>query len=473
MESSIFSWRPQSLHLQILRGLVVALVCIVTVNTVVAYGNAREMAGFVTDHTLDSSARSIAEHIRINERGLEALIPPSALGMFASDYGDLVFYKVVGPDEELLAGYPDVPEPGVRPAEFAHVYYERLFRGQAVRFIALAHPIPGNNLTQQTLIIVGQGLKARGAMTLQMMTVNLLQQLLLVVSAMIIIWLFTSLSLKPLLSLGQAVNQREPYDFRPFPEQAVQTELRPFVLALNQYMERLRQQIAVQRRFIANAAHQFRTPLTLLRTQASFALREPTDDGKDDAIKAVLATTRQMTRLTNQLLMLSMAEPEGRAAPNEFVDMAELCRQVVMTCVDLALERNIDLGFEESPGGVIPIFGDRKKIYEMALNLLDNALRYTPVDGKVTVAVSMVHDQCILRVHDNGPGIPLSERQLVFERFYRILGSGAEGSGLGLAIVKEIVDSLHGAIALGEPEQGSGLIVEVRLQCTAETNSSV
>jgi two-component system sensor histidine kinase TctE len=240
--------------------------------------------------------------------------------------------------------------------------------------------------------------------------------------------------------------------------------LRPFVTALNDHLARQRQQLEAQRRFAANAAHQLRTPLTLLRMQADYALRETEGAKRAGAIQALTDTTDRMTRLAKQLLRLSEAESQSPAARREPIDLTTLAREVLEGYAGLALLRDIDLGFEAPDAEAIFTLGDPTLLRELMLNLVDNALRYVPSGGVVTVAISDDADMCLLRIEDNGPGIPAAERALVFERFYRILGSGTEGSGLGLAIVKEIVESSGGTIRLADPKHGSGLVVEVRLR---------
>jgi two-component system sensor histidine kinase TctE len=171
-----------------------------------------------------------------------------------------------------------------------------------------------------------------------------------------------------------------------------------------------------------------------------------------------------MTRLAKQLLRLSEAESQLPAARREPVDLVVLARDVLEGYAGIALSRGIDLGLEATSAEAMLSLGDPTMVREVILNLVDNALRYVPAGGVATVALSQDADMRLLRAEDNGPGIPAAERGLVFERFYRILGSRAEGSGRGLAIVKEIVDSSGGTITLGDPKFGSGLVVDVRLQ---------
>jgi len=239
-----------------------------------------------------------------------------------------------------------------------------------------------------------------------------------------------------------------------------QSEIRPLIDALNAYMARVRAQMASQRRFVANAAHQLRTPLALLSTQASYALRETVPDARHEALVALQASSGRLARLAEQLLTLSRAEPGSRRPRADRVDLTEAARQVLETHAPIAVSRNVDLGLEEA--GPVSVIGDGTMLREMIVNLVDNALRYSSSGGSVTVRLATVDGEAVLTVTDDGPGIPVGERDHVFERFYRIAGSTEEGSGLGLAIVREVIENAGGRVTLRDGAAG-GLVVDVRL----------
>jgi two-component system sensor histidine kinase TctE len=452
---------PQSLRVQLLAGLLVPLAAIVLVNLSVARHNALEMADIVLNRSLLLSASAIADHVEAAGRGFDVFIPPFALSELRSPQNDSAYYRVDSPSGKMLAGYWDIP-PLPRPSIGAGpLYADIVFHGAPVRFVTVRQLVFVNRAAHGASVVVGETLRARDAMVRALELQAAAQQGVLVLIAALLAWLGLRRDLAPLVRLGRAVKQRAPGDLAPLPATAVQHELRPFVTALNDHLAQQRQQLDAQRRFAANAAHQLRTPLTLLRMQADYALRETESAKRAGAIQALTATTDRMTRLTKQLLRLSEAESQLPAARRESIDVTLLAREVLEGYAGLALSRDIDLGFEATE--TVRALGDPTMLRELVLNLVDNALRYTPAGGVVTVALSHDDDMCVLRVEDNGPGIPAAERALVFERFYRILGAGVEGSGLGLAIVKEIVDSSGGTIALTDPRHGSGLVVEVRL----------
>jgi len=283
--------------------------------------------------------------------------------------------------------------------------------------------------------------------------------------AALLAWIGLTRGLTPLLRLGRAVTTRNPESLDPFSTGTVQSELRPLVVALNQYMSRLDARMAAQRRFIANASHQLRTPLTLLSTQVHYALATTDVAAKDEALHALRDGIRQSNRIANQLLTLSRAEPEsGFPARMTPVDLQEVARMALEKVAALAERRRIDLGFdaEASEAGDVPtVYGDEVLLLEMIVNVVDNAVRYTPPGGQVTVGTRRIDGAWRLTVTDTGPGIPAQERERVFERFYRIVGNEGEGSGLGLSIVQEIARACNASVTLSEGRNAQGLVVAI------------
>jgi len=234
----------------------------------------------------------------------------------------------------------------------------------------------------------------------------------------------------------------------------------PLIEAINAHTERQRQLAEAQVRFVANASHQLKTPLTVLRAQVGEALQQ----NDVEAMRAIVArmdgATEATGRLVGQLLALARSEP-GRQLDEHDLDLAELAQQATFEQVSAARAKDIDLGFEGA--GPLPLRGEPLLLRELVTNLVHNAVTYTPAGGHVTVSVGSHKGRALLRVVDDGPGIPATERERVFERFQRLEGGGAAGSGLGLAIVKEIC-ARHGAeVLLADPPHGGpGLCVEVR-----------
>ncbi|HVM82282.1 MAG TPA: sensor histidine kinase [Candidatus Binatia bacterium] len=455
----------RSLRLQLLLWLLIPLAGAVVANTWVTYRNAQDTAGIVTDRTLLASARSIAERVQVNGGAVDVTIPPAALEMFETGFHDRVYYRIMrldgATDVALIAGNADLPRPRDTVQPLMSVFYDADYRGEPLRLVAIRQPLLGGGQAT-ALIVIGETLVARGDMATGLWVRSLLQQSLLVLIVAVFVWFGLERGLRPLLRLREAVLERAPDELRPFSAEALQSELQPLVAALNQYIERLRRQIEAQRRFVANAAHQLRTPLTILATQAGYAIRSRNPAEKDEALEAIHGHARDMARLAHQLLTLSNVEPDGRARRRDRVDLVAVARRALESQVSHALGRDMDLGFDPKVSEA-PMPGDATLLHELIVNLVDNALRYTPRNGVVTVGIEDVGSDWLLTVRDDGPGIPEAERGRVFERFYRVLGNEAEGSGLGLAIAKEIVDGAGGTIALADAGTTGGLLVSVRL----------
>lgn len=463
---------PRSLRRELLGWLVLPLLAVVSFNVWTSYRNARETADLLTDRTLISSARMIAESIHESDGVIEAPIPPSALEMFASDDRDRVIYRVNGPHGELVTGYPDALSPPRKPTGFNPVYYEGEFRHEPVRAVALAQYVisKGSN-GGEAVVILSQTLRSRDRLMQSLWLKALRDQVLLVVIAGIFALFGLRHGLQPLLRLRDTVRQRPPDSLEPLDSRDVQLELKPLVSALNEALAQVQRQVAAQRRFVANAAHQLRTPLTLLKAQIGVGLRGTEGDAPREALKGMSSTVESMTRLSNQLLSLARAEQGSALLHRERVDFSALCREAVEGLALMAVERSIDLGFEAPPSPLY-VHGHGPLLREMTVNLVENALRYTPQGGTVTARIADVAGHAVLRVEDNGPGIPMEERRRVFERFYRRLDTGVEGTGLGLAVVSEIVASHEGHIELQDRAPPPGLVVSVSLPALRPTEPS-
>jgi two-component system sensor histidine kinase TctE len=454
--AGLFARLRHSLRAQLFAWVTATLVCVLCLNLYVSQRHAVSTASIVTDNMLLGSARMIAEAVRVDASGTIGVdIPPAALEIFDTGYSDRVYYRVTTPWGNLVAGYSALAQP------------ERLARGQTMRFrdmdiraMAINHPVVGLGDDGVVTVTVAVTRNSESALTRSLWMSDFTNQFALVAVAGLVTVLGLRRGLGPVLRLRDAVLASRRERLEPFDPASVQTELRPLVHALNDYMGRVQKQMAAQRRFVTNAAHQLRTPLTLLATQAGVAAREADPARRDEALQALTRSTRQVSRLAEQLLTLTRAEPGSRAPRAERLDMAEVARKVLEAHAEEALRRGVDIGLEAE--GRAPVVGDGTMLREMVVNLVDNALRYTPAPGEITVGVTFDDAQVVLTVEDSGPGIAESERDQVFERFYRIMGTQAEGSGLGLAIVREVVDGAGGSVTLGRSATG-GLAVTVRL----------
>jgi two-component system sensor histidine kinase TctE len=294
------------------------------------------------------------------------------------------------------------------------------------------------------------------------------QQLLILALAMVFIVLGLNRGLQPLLRLRNLVNARAPGALEPIQAQGMPAELAPLVDSINDYIRRLEEHATTQSAFVQNAAHQLRTPLALLNTQISFASRALDTAGRMESLTAARHTLQQTVRLVNQLLMLSAAEAFGGHAQDDGStanDIAAVVQQVFESLAHPAQEKNIDLGFE-AIGAPRALHVPPLALREILKNLIDNAIRYTHVNGVVTVRFQPSERGGCITVQDDGPGIPAEFRERVFERFFRIDDHDSNGSGLGLAIVREFASKVGAMVHITTPPDGVGLAVVVQFAPT-------
>ncbi len=456
-----------SLRGQLLRRLSAPLFALWALGTFSAYREAADAATLAYDRTLLASARAIAERVSALDGRVTVDVPWVALDTFEAATPGRIFYRVGGIAGEFVSGYDDfpLPPPGLRRSELYPAlvsFYDGEYRGMPIRIAALHQPVVEGGVQGMALIQVGETLEARRTLARQLLLGTLWRQGLLVLAGALAILLAVRGALRPLERLRRAVDSRTPDDMRSFDDTAVHREVRPLVAALNHYTERLHALVESQRRFIADASHQLRTPLAVLKTQAAHALAHEDPTLWREALRAMQLTVDRMARLANQLLSLARAESAAAAerAPLELIGLvSELCLERAPD----AVSRGIDLGFE-APDGECRVDGDATLLHELLANLLDNALRYVPAGGRITARVRCAPGvgACI-EILDDGPGIPPAERRRVLERFYRLPGSDGEGSGLGLAIVRDIARVHGGSVSLGEGLDGRGLGVRVEL----------
>ena len=454
-----------SLRLQLLGWVLVPLACLAAVNATTGYRTAKDTADLVADRMLIASARAIAEATRSEDDQLQATVPPAAIEMFDTGEGDFVYYRVMDGAGRLVAGAADLPLPPDGPEDIDS--YEAEYRDRPMRFYALDHPLAGPGPSGLFTVVVGSSLAGRDAMVRRLWLGGLGQGLALLAAAGVFMAFGLKRGLAPLLRLRDEVQARPIASLETFAPDIVQREIRPLVDAINGYIERVKAQMAAQHRFVTNAAHQLRTPLAVLNLQATYASRHAGQAEQAAALTAIQVGVGQMSRLAEQLLTLSRAEPGSRRPRDDHVSLGGLALRVLDGFASVAMERDIDLGLDERVVGVAA-GGDETMMGEMLVNLIDNALRYCPSGSCVTVVVDREGGDAILSVVDDGAGLPPGEEDRVFERFYRVAGTEAAGSGLGLSIVKEVAETAGGTVAARRRPKG-GLVVEVRLPSAGAT----
>ena len=435
------------LRATLLRWLLIPLSLLLLVDALGSHVLARKLADRVYDGELLEIARELALHVHPGPPQPTFDLEKDAERTLLLDQYDKVAF-VVRAGDAPIAGDAAIPAPVRASREPA--FYDAVLDGEPVRVAAIEGASGGIRVT----VAVAETRVKRESLVNAMVLGVIVPQLLLIVIAGIAVWIGVAHGLAPLGNLQQAVAARSHVDLSPIDVPNVPDEVRPLVLAINDLMTRLSEILSFQTRFIADAAHQLRTPVAGLKAHVEVALREDDPTQARASIAHLYTAVERMSRLVAQLLSLARNEPTTtRQLALAPLDLTKLAFDVTMDWVPEAFRRNIDLGFDGAQPHVT-IEGDATRLTELINNLLDNAIRYSREGGRVTVHVAPGPPR--LSVSDDGPVIPVEERERIFERFHRLLGSHAGGSGLGLAIVQEIA-KLHGAtISLGEDSDGLG-----------------
>ncbi|MFH1804436.1 MAG: sensor histidine kinase [Pseudomonadota bacterium] len=458
-------WRNASLRRRLLIWLLIPLLAVSSLLLFEARSNAVHATNQAFDRALMSSALAIADRVVLIGGRIEVDVPYVALEMLTSSSQDRVFYQVGAATGEFITGYDDLPAvpDNLLPLGDEPVFYDAVYKGEDVRIGALSRYVASARMATRFQVLVAETTGTRENLSQDLLARAAVRQSALIVIAALIVWFGVQKGLKPLARLEEALNRRSSSDLRPILHDAP-TEVKHLVGAINHLLLRLENALSTMQRFTANAAHQLRTPLAALRTQAELGLRETDPDVLRQTLEKLAAATRQTSHLANQLLTSARAAPEGLAGqPFRPVDLGDITRSVTGAKVPLAIERGIDLGYDGVPGEVM-IMGDATLIEELLKNLLHNALTYCPAGSNVTVYLRPGNGHVDLVVEDDGPGIALEHRKQVFERFYRGPGSTSDGCGLGLSIVREIALRHGSKINLDQPEDHSGAVFSVRFE---------
>ena len=445
----------------LLRWLLIPLFVLWAIGFRINYLRTLVEANAAYDHTLQGSALAIAEGVSVRDGVLRADVPYAALEMLETRSQDRIFYKLSCLEpKSVLTGYENLPPPPTFPQGDQPVFYDAVYNGEPVRLVALQRPVFDEHIRGPLLIQVGETTGARAALSRRVLLDASLQQLTLIAVAALLIALGVERGLLPLRRIRDEIKVREPSDLRPIATRAVPREVVPLIDAINLHTQRQHQLNEAHQQFIADASHQLKTPLTVLKAQAAQALALHDPQQMRLIVQEIHDSTDATSRVIQQLLALARSEP-GHIVADETFDLVELVRQACFDLLPPALDKGIDLGF--AGNGPVPLHGQALLLREMVSNLVDNAIRYSPQGGRVDVAVELdaAGAACIV-VEDNGPGIPPEERTRVFQRFYRLRGAGADGCGLGLAIVRQIAERHGAGIALDQAAQGSGLRATVR-----------
>lgn len=441
--------KPSSLSRSLLLQLLPAMLAVLLVGGALGYWVAYRSATLAYDRSLLDANLAIAGQVSVNNGQLDLSLPEIAQRVLLTDNFDTVYFEVIASDGRSAGGNARLPRPDM-PLEDNHLFYDGEFANTKVRLAAMQFDTKDTNF----LVISAETLVKRKRLADEILAAMLLPGLALVLACVAVVYRGVRNGLAGIPLIRDELARRSHADLSPLPLDQVPGELAPLLAETNDLLLRLAGSIEKQRNFVADASHQLRTPIATLLVEADLALKA---DNPRAELKNIVVGTQRLSHLAHQLLTLSRIEP-GQLTKSKPVELSRLVTQSAERWLKLAKSRHIDIGFELAQATVS---GDLFWLEELADNLVDNAIRYTPLYGVVTVRCGSDSGTAWLEVEDSGSGIPEEDRVKVFERFHRLRSNDAEGCGLGLAIVKEVALA-HGAeVHVSQGEEHGGALFRV------------
>jgi len=451
---------PLSLRQRLILALLTPLVIILSVSSYFDYQLANKTANNAHDQALADNVFDLEAHIKKQYPSFKLDLTEEAEAMLRSNEPDILYFSVIDPSGKVLAGDTDLPV--LRPSKGSQIEFsDGIYHGMSVRIALHQFTIHA----QDFLIVVMETTKKRDHASSRILTAMVIPNLAVIMATMLAVTFGVRQGLLPLQEVERDIATRSAHDLHEIELSGNPAEIRPMLRRLNELFALLRESVEVQQRFIADAAHQLRTPLAGLQAQIDLATTEGAFNNHTERLQSIEEASTRIGHLLSQLLAYARAETSNPVKDKfEEVRLDRLVENSASIFLDCALAKNIDLGFDIKPA---TISGFPWMLQEALSNLIDNAIRYTPTGGIITVSCGSDKNHAFLEVEDSGPGIPEEQIKHVFERFYRIPGSPGNGCGLGLPIVSEIAQ-LHGAtIQLARSEQGG---LRVRIQFTRHSN---
>jgi two-component system sensor histidine kinase TctE len=431
----------RSLRAHLLRLLLPPIAALLALGAVVAYFPTIEPATQAYDQALVDIGLALGNHIRVTPSEYRFELPAAVEQVLRTDRFDNIYYRVMSPSGLEIAGDVELPAP---PGDaMAH---NTVYNGNKVRVVSVQAPCGRSACT----VLVGETMVKREHLARDILLQSLFPDFLIALATLVIVWFGVKRGLQPLARLSDEIKARSAGDLRPIDAAGAPEETRPLVGALNGLLDEVSAASRKQQRFLADAAHQLRTPLAGLQAHTELALAQPIPEACRAQLEEVHQATIRTARLANQLLALARAEPGARSVTSA-VDLKSVAEGEADAWVRQSLARDLDLGFELEGA---PVVGDAFLLREALSNLVHNALEYSPRGGRVTVRTGRRNGHSFLEVEDDGPGIAREERDRVLERFYRVPGTPGTGSGLGLAIVREIAASHAANISIVDGAAG-------------------
>ncbi|TPI35180.1 sensor histidine kinase [Mesorhizobium sp. B3-2-1] len=446
--------------------LVLALGAAILVSA--AWYYARAAADDAYDRLLQGAAFQMTESLTVEEGTLTFDLPPSAFELLGLAGRDRIFYRVMAPSGRTLTGYDDLP-PGIDLGKVrsSPVFHSAVYRGVPVRVAVTGRALSDPAVSGWAHIIIAQTTEARAELASQLtlrasVLVAVMSVLALAGSALAVRY-----SLRPVADLGEALRSRDPQDLTPLAV-AVPRELSPFVASINHFMNRLDDRMKLLQRFVADSAHQLRTPLTALSAQVSLINDERLSEGDRRHLTRVRDRTAELSRFTNQLLSHAMVIHRFDSAQLAPVDLTEAARKAFRAAVPITIDPDIVVSFE-APDEEVTVLGDALSLREAIVNVIDNALRHGTI-SRLEVRVATGNGLAMVAVEDDGPGLSAADFDHLTRRFTSTK-SGEGSAGLGFAIASEVAAALGGALRFREKNGAHGFTVVLELPLHAQERS--
>ena len=412
------------------------------------------------DRSLVRRTYALADRVEVLRGKVQVDLPIAARELLLFDQEDLLFHRIIDPQARVIEGELDMPplpgNMGIKPGQL--IVYDGVKDGEKVRVAAFALSLQGTSASGAALVQVGETLSRRSALADRATLAIVIPMLLMTLTAAAAIAYGVGRGLEPVSRLRDRLSARQAFDLSPVPLEGTPAELRPFLDEINLLLQRLSEAVDAQSRFVADAAHQLRTPIAGIRAQAEAALASGRHEDAHHALRRIAQSTQTMGDLVQKLLMLARVDAAENTLRLNRLDGVEVVREVAREWVPRALAKGVEIGFEMEDTEAW-VMGDAQLLREMLANLIDNALRYGGT--RITLTVRSSGQGVTWRLADNGPGIPEPQRAAAFAPFHRLSG-GVDGAGLGLTIVQRIAH-LHGAVvSLEANEDGTGLVASVK-----------
>lgn len=457
-------WLRVSIRRALLVVLIPGLLLVFSAELWLAWRTASDAADAAYDRSLLGAVKSIDSSISTASGGLGVELPYRMLEFFELTANGKVYYRVATEDGLVEIGSPGLPLPPQPLKTGLPQFYDGEYFGEAVRVGSYARelspPLAGRAGSQRVVIQVAETLEARNDFHRNLVMQSVARDFFLVVVASALFGLTIAWAMRPLARLRQDVESRSPEDLTPIASDDVPAELLPLVGAINHHIERNRAQAEQQRRFVDDASHQLRTPLTTLATQVAYALREDNPTALRTVVEDIRHQLDETIRQTNQ--MLAMAKADSAPPAPEALDAVVIAEDLIRRWWPIARQQGVDLGLH-APMDRLPFHGEPTLLNEALSNLLHNAIRYGGEGGHVTLALDGEDGHVRFSVTDDGPGMPPEELRRAGERFFRGSGRPMPGTGLGLSIVRSVAQRHGGTMQVLSGPDGRGLTVVVAL----------